>query len=179
MRRAIVLAVLAVVLATSLTLVSAASAADRKVRLTVKEKSIVVLVNRERGKRGLKPLRIHVSLTRAARAHSRDMAARQYFSHVSRSGRTPAQRMKACGYSPTRCRRWSVGENIAWATAGYAGAQATVRAWMKSPAHRRIILTRSFRDIGVGMARGALERNGITLEEVTYYTLDVGRRVRL
>jgi len=178
MRRAVVLAVLAVVLAASFALASAASAATHTARLTTQEKGIVVLINRERAKRGLKPLRIVASLTRAARAHSRDMASRQYFSHVSRSGRTPAQRIKAHGYSPVKCRSWTIGENIAWATAGYDTARTTVRGWMLSPAHRRIILTSCFRDVGIGLAQGALDRDGATLSDVTYYTLDVGRRIR-
>lgn len=178
MRRLITLAVAAAILATSLALLPAASAAATKVRLTTPERSVLTLINKERRQRGLKPLRVNKSLTRAARAHSRDMARSQYFSHVSRNGRTPGQRVKARGYSPSSCRRWNVGENIAWAAGAYATARATVRGWMRSPSHRRLILTKCFRDVGIGTATGSLTSGGITLSDVTYYTLDLGLRIR-
>lgn len=177
MRRAIATIVIAAVLSLLFVLPPAKAGAGT-VRLTCQEKAIVVLVNKQRTRRGLKPLRVRPSLSRAARLHSRDMARLQYFSHTSRNGRSPGQRMRAAGYTVSGCRRWSVGENIAWASAGCADARAIVRGWMKSPAHRRIILTRSFRDVGMGTARGAVTSvDGTVIGNVTFYTLDVGRRV--
>lgn len=178
MRRAIASILIAAVLSVLFVLPPATAGAGT-VRLTSQEKAIVVLINKQRTKRGLKPLRVRASLTKAARLHSRDMAKWRYFSHTSRNGRTPSQRIRAAGYSTSGCLRWTVGENIAWASAGRATARTIVRGWMKSPAHRRIILTRSFRDIGMGTATGAVIRSdGSLLGDVTFYTFDVGRRVR-
>lgn len=177
MRRACAAIVIALVLMVPW-LLAASVAEAQSVRLTCQEKAIVTLVNKQRSKRGLRPLRVHCSLTRAARLHSRDMAENGYFSHTSRNGHTPGQRMRAAGYTSGGCLRWSVGENIAWASAGCAGPDAIVRGWMKSPAHRRIILTRIFRDVGMGIATGTVTcSDGRVVSDVTFYTLDLGRRV--
>ena len=68
-------------------------------------------------------------------------------------------------------RDWSLGEDIGWGTGSESTAAAMVRAWMNSPPHRRIILDRGFRDIGVGVASGvpiAGEAGGAT------YVIDLG-----
>lgn len=44
------------------------------------------------------PLRLDPRLTRAAAAHSADMAANDYFSHVGRDGRQVGERLSAVGY---------------------------------------------------------------------------------
>ena len=51
-----------------------------------------------------------------------------------------------------------------------------VDSWMKSPAHRAVILTRTFRDIGVGAVKtedGYGSIDGV----VWFFTLDMGRRI--
>ena len=53
-----------------------------------------------------------------------------------------------------RSARWVVGENIAWGIAGAARPSWVVRAWMRSPGHRHNLLSRRFRDVGLGVARG-------------------------
>lgn len=63
----------------------------------------------------------------AAQKHAIDMGERNYFSHVSPTGSTPAQRVQEEGY------RWrSVAENIA---AGYSGVTDVVNGWVNSPGH--------------------------------------------
>jgi uncharacterized protein YkwD len=176
MRRVIGTTVLAAMLFTLLALAPAAG--GRTVRLADKEKRVVELVNEERAERGLPALRVSGSLTKAARAHSRAMATVPFFSHMSRNGRTPGQRMQAAGYGAAGYRSWRVGENIAWGSGVWATAEATVHNWMKSPPHRRIILTAAFRDIGIGTASGSFQNGELLLEDVTYFTLDVGRRSR-
>ncbi len=165
---------MATLLCGGLVVVPAASAAT--VRLTSPERQVLKLVNAQRTKRGLKALRANVSLTRAARWHSRAMASTPFFSHISRDGRTPGQRARAKGYTIRGYRRWQVGENIAWGTAAFASPQATVRAWMKSPSHRRLILTKAFRDVGIGRAVGSFAAGDTVLQDVTYFTLDLGVR---
>lgn len=86
----------------------------------------------------------HPQLTNAARGHSQDMLARNYFEHTSPEGRTPADRTRAAGYPSG-----FVGENIAH---GYATPDAVVRGWMNSPGHCENIMTGSYRYLGVGLA---------------------------
>lgn len=48
-----------------------------------------------------------------------------------------------------KCRARTVGENVAY---GFASARRNVRAWMKSPGHRRNILDRRYTRLGIGVA---------------------------
>src|SRR5260221_3614602 len=56
------------------------------------------LVNQERTKRGLQPLRVNRRLTRAAAAHAGDMVRRGYFSHDNEGGGDFASRIRNAGY---------------------------------------------------------------------------------
>jgi len=127
------------------------------------------LLNRVRSRRDLPPLRLNAKLSRAARRHSRDMVRHRYFAHDSRSGRSPFDRMRATHYVP-RNASWSLAENIGWGSGTLGSPIALVRAWMHSPPHRANILSRQFRDIGIGIAPGApIGGGGGT------YTTDFGR----
>src|SRR5438128_1825537 len=64
-------------------------------------------------------------------------------------------------------------ENIAWGSLDWATPRAIMRSWMNSPPHRANILNRSFRDIGIGVARGA-PVSGVS-NAATYVT-DFGAR---
>jgi uncharacterized protein YkwD len=111
------------------------------------------LLNRERTRRGLRPLRMNQRLTRVAAAHSRDMVLERYFAHDSLDGTTPFQRIIAAHYVPPKA-GWSLGENIGWGADDLAQPLALVRAWMHSGPHRANILSSDFREIGVGIAPG-------------------------
>ncbi|XVQ12060.1 CAP domain-containing protein [Spirillospora sp. CA-255316] len=113
---------------------------------TVTETAVALLTNKERAKEGCAPLRIDARLVTAARRHSADMAANDYFDHTSRNGDSPWKRMEAAGYPSPGA------ENIA---KGYGTAAAVVAGWMKSPGHRANILNCKLRAIGVGMASGS------------------------
>jgi uncharacterized protein YkwD len=127
------------------------------------------LLNRVRARYGLRPLRLNARLSHAARAHSRDMVRHRYFAHDSRNGRSPFDRMRATHYVP-RNAAWWLGENIGWGSGTLSAPAAMVRAWMHSPPHRANILSRHFRDIGIGIAPGApVGGRGAT------YTTDFGR----
>ena len=91
-------------------------------------------------------LRWDATLAKVAAAHSRDMAAKNYFSHTSKSGTSPFDRMKAAGY-----RYDYAGENIA---AGYASPKSVVNGWLKSTGHCKNIMNRNFTELGVGYATG-------------------------
>jgi uncharacterized protein YkwD len=107
------------------------------------ELAIVRVLNTVRATHGVPPLRIGRALTRAARAHSRDMARRGYFEHGPF-----VQRLRRFGV-----RAPYIGENLATGTRPLSAA-AIVQMWIASPPHRQNLLDRGFRRIGVGVAGG-------------------------
>jgi uncharacterized protein YkwD len=129
--------------------------------------STLCLLNAERRRHGLRPLRLNERLARAARAHSQDMARNRYFDHNSRNGSSFVDRIRRTGYL-NGARRWKVAENIAWGTNWLASPRAIMKAWMDSPGHRANILDGSYREIGIGVAT----RSG----PKAIYTTDFGTR---
>jgi uncharacterized protein YkwD len=117
-------------------------------------RATVCLLNGERARRGIRPLKVNKRLNRAARRHAIDMATRDYFSHTSQSGASFVDRIRRSGYL-RRARSWFVGENIAWGTGTLSTPRSIVRAWMESPGHRANILSRRFREVGIGISFGA------------------------
>jgi uncharacterized protein YkwD len=112
------------------------------------------LVNAARRRRGRRPLRHNARLALAATRHARDMAERNYFSHVSRDGRSFLDRIRRVDYLP-RNGSWTVGENLAWGSERLATPKQILNGWMRSPGHRANILDRKFREIGIGVVVGA------------------------
>ncbi|MBX6769598.1 MAG: CAP domain-containing protein, partial [Actinomadura rubrobrunea] len=125
--------------------------------LTSDESAVVKLTNQERAKAGCSALKVDDRLVTAARKHSEDMAANNYFSHNSQNGDDPFERMKAAGYPNPAA------ENIAM---GYSSPEAVMEGWMNSSGHRRNILDCSLRTIGVGVAKSP---------RGPYWTQDFGR----
>jgi uncharacterized protein YkwD len=111
------------------------------------------LVNAQRAQHGLAALRPSGRLTAAAERHSADMVRRGYFEHVTPGGQTVADRIRHTGYF-SGADDWAVGEDIGWGTGELGSPAAIVQAWMNSPPHRAVILSRRFREVGVGIARG-------------------------
>ncbi|GAA4200589.1 hypothetical protein GCM10022220_05260 [Actinocatenispora rupis] len=109
------------------------------------EKEVAREINAARAKAKCGPLRYDSRLAAAARAHSDDMATRNYFDHTSPDGVTPWDRAKAVGYTDPSA------ENIA---AGQATPAAVVRAWLASPGHRANILNCASHASGIGFATG-------------------------
>ena len=103
--------------------------------------SIVRAMNVVRARNGVPPLRVGRALTRAARAHSADMARRGYFDHGAF-----VQRLRSFGV-----RAPFIGENLASGPSPLSAA-AIVQMWIASPPHRQNLLDRGFRSIGVGVA---------------------------
>jgi uncharacterized protein YkwD len=126
------------------------------------------LINQQRAKKGLQPLKDNGRLDDAAEQHSEDMVTNDYFDHTEPSGETFDSRIMTSGYVP---RGWDymLGENIAMGTLQLATPAAIVDAWMASPEHRANILA-DFRDSGIGVvaqapAEGAGSQPGATYTE--------------
>ncbi len=106
------------------------------------EEEMLKLVNSERTRRGLNPLRMDARLRTLARKHSRDMFARGYFAHVNPDGKSPFDRMRQASIDYEEA-----GENLAMApsvTIAHDGL-------MRSPGHRANILDPKFGRIGIGV----------------------------
>jgi uncharacterized protein YkwD len=123
-------------------------------RETVRQARLATLclLNRVRARHGLRPLKLNRKLSRVARRHSRDMVRHSYFAHNSRNGASPFDRIFRSHYVP-RNASWYLGENIGYGSVD-ARPIALVRVWMHSPGHRANILSRHFREIGIGIAVG-------------------------
>lgn len=109
------------------------------------EDKMLVLLNEERKKDGLKPLKADPELVPVARAHSRDMFARGYFSHITPEGKAPSDRIREA-----KVPFITAGENLAL-------AQTLVIAHtglMSSPGHRANILHPAFGRVGIGILDG-------------------------
>ena len=106
------------------------------------EEKMIELVNEERSKQGLKNLKADPELTAVARAHSRDMFVRGYFSHYTPEGKDPFDRMRAAGI-----KFLVAGENLALAQTLSIAHQGL----MNSPGHRENILRPGFGRIGIGI----------------------------
>jgi uncharacterized YkwD family protein/spore coat assembly protein SafA len=115
------------------------------------EAQVIRLVNQERVKQGLKPLKANWELSRVARFKSSDMRDRNYFSHTSPTYGSPFEMIKAFGI-----RYRASGENIA---AGQSTASEVMKGWMNSPGHRQNILNANFTEIGVGYSQGGSYRH--------------------
>jgi uncharacterized protein YkwD len=130
------------------------------------------LVNATREQHGLSTLRSSSRLNVAADRHSADMVARGYFAHVSPDGRSVTDRVRDTGYL-SGTGDWALGEDIGWGTGSASTPASIFRAFMNSPPHRKIILSREFHEIGVGVSPGvpvAGEGSGAT------FVLDFGDR---
>ncbi len=117
------------------------------------ESGIHDAVNEIRREHEVDQLSFNEEIADIARAHSEDMAEREYFSHYSPEGDGPGDRMST--FYPQSCRM--VGENIA----SVAGSQTNaideqvdqiVSGWMNSPGHRENLLREAFDEQGIGVA---------------------------
>jgi uncharacterized protein YkwD len=113
--------------------------------------AVLCLVNQKRAQNGELPLAEDAKLDAAAESHNQDMVAAGYFEHVSPSGETPVDRVRASGYLPTGPAGYVIGENLAWGTLSLATPQAIVAAWIASPGHLANILESQYRDTGIAI----------------------------
>lgn len=137
------------------------------VTLTSAESRMLSLHKAERRKKGLPQLCVHPSLQRAARAHSQDMINRDFFSHTNPSGKTFAARVRQAGYKYR-----VVGENISGGSGSLGLPDHRFQSWMGSTGHRKNILNKSFREVGIGAANG----NYRGTDNYTMWTADFGSR---
>ena len=138
------------------------------------EHQVFVALNAVRREHGLAALRLNRALGDAARGHSRSMAEHGYFEHESYDGSAFWRRIKPA-YRPVQGHYWGAGENLVWSSPDLSAAQA-IDMWMKSPPHRKNILTSTWRDIGIGGVHAAAAPGVYKGLRVTILTADFGLR---
>jgi uncharacterized protein YkwD len=111
------------------------------------ETQMVRLINQERIKEGLQPVKADPELVPVARSHSRDMFARGYFAHNTPEGRDPFDRMRESNIKFT-----NAGENLALAQT----LEIAHNGLMNSPGHRANILRPQFGRVGIGILDGGM-----------------------
>lgn len=143
---AFVLVLTSALVGSSATAVGSSAEIERRVTL---EAAVVRELNRVRADRGIGPVRVAPALRTAARGHTRAMLTHGFFSHDSLDGTSFSDRIRR-HYGTRGWSTWSVGETIMASRGGEVGARAIVASWLGSPPHRRIVLMRTWRDVGVG-----------------------------
>jgi uncharacterized protein YkwD len=96
-------------------------------------------------------LKANRKLEAAAEGHCAELISDNYFAHVSPSGETPVDRIRATGYIPGPSVGYVIGENLAWGTYVLSTPQAIVSAWVASPGHLANILESQYTETGIGI----------------------------
>jgi uncharacterized protein YkwD len=112
-------------------------------RIDSGEHAMIRAINRARAAHGLRSLHAGRRLARAADAQTRSMLRSNSLSH---------------GAFSSRLRRYvharHIGETIAMSSR--CSASRVVRMWLNSPPHRAVLLSGTFRRVGIGRRRGSL-----------------------
>lgn len=122
------------------------------------ERQIFEQVNRVREQYGCRPLVANPRLDEAARRHSARMAAMDFFSHTDPDGQTVVERLRSVGIDQFK----AVGENIFYGQDLSDVVQVVVEGWLTSPSHRENLLSKSYRQAGVGVASAPSGRIYVT-----------------
>ena len=122
-------------------LVPTASAADPR-------SDLLRDMNAARTSHGLKPLRMNATLTKPALSQSRYLAEAGRLDHTGADGSPFWVRFYRAGYS----RKKAIGENL-----GMIGgctpraSKLMVQMWLNSPGHRRNLLSKNYRNVGLAI----------------------------
>lgn len=109
---------------------------------------IVALTNAARQGQGLPELITSPTLKKVADLKLADMLQKNYFSHTSPEGKTPWYWFDKAGYNYKLA-----GENLAM---DFFMSKDVVNAWMNSESHKRNILFKDFKEIGVAVGKGKI-----------------------
>jgi uncharacterized protein YkwD len=122
------------------------SVSARFLPTTADEILMLELVNQVRAQNGAGKLSWCPALIRSSLAHSKDMALRNYFDHVSPEGGTILDRTNTAGYNGG-----TVGENIAF---GQRSVNEVMRGWIGSPGHFENLINSDYEHFGYATASG-------------------------
>jgi uncharacterized protein YkwD len=121
-------------------------------RLDNRERAIVRGINAQRAHYGLARVSVSKPLSRAADYHSWEMLDANYFAHESRNGGSFDARISRFTH------KRALGETLAMlgGKCGRGSARKIVNMWMNSTGHRAILLSSSYRRVGLAKRTGSL-----------------------
>lgn len=111
--------------------------------------TILELINGERKKAKLEPLKLDPKLITAANKKAEDMSVKIYFDHYSPAGKRGLSFITDTGFSSK-----IAAENLAVL---FSDSQELVDSWMNSPTHKKNILNPDFEFTGIGIYPGTFE----------------------
>ena len=119
---------------------------------SINQQNILNIINIERIKKGLFPLKQNAKLTQSAIAKNNDMFQFQYFSHIS-----PYDKQKNFSYfiEKQEYQFFRISENLA--IGDFSTAQEVVDAWMKSDTHRENIFLPYYIETGISVRYDKME----------------------
>jgi len=115
------------------------------------DRATLCLIEQARATHHLRSLRSNHELRAVAGKQVTDMVRNDYFGDDSPSGQTPGTLIAALPYG-AHAASLSTAQNLGWGTLSAATPAGIVAAWMHSPAHRKVILTGAFHEVGVGVS---------------------------
>lgn len=118
------------------------------------------LINAYRRQHRLKPLKLNIDLTNAAKSHSKDLARWDRISHYGSDGSNPADRVKRSGYGARLA-----AENVG---TGQTTIEEVFKGWQASPGHNKNLLLRDAEHMGIALVHDP------RTEFRTFWTLVVG-----
>lgn len=118
------------------------------------------MVNAYRRSKGLRSLKLHPALTRAAKMHSRDLAKWDRISHYGSDGSNPWDRVKRAGFKAQLA-----AENVG---TGQKDLSEVFRGWKQSPGHNKNLLLADATHMGIALV------DDPKTEFKTFWTLVLG-----
>jgi uncharacterized protein YkwD len=141
--RRLPVAVLTGLLVVAATVLPAATAAASPQQDAIDQLNVIRRAN------GLAELRASDSLHRSSTRYARHMIENDYFGHAARIAVSSAF--------------GRAGETLELHAGWNADPAQTITEWMNSPAHRTVLLSSSYRWVGMGIARGRIDSRLVTV----------------
>jgi uncharacterized protein YkwD len=129
------------------------------------------LLNEQRARHGLAPLRGEPRLQLAGQRYTDELVERRFFAHVDPGGLDPQDRILMAGYPANNA--WT-GENLAYGTGPEGSPAAIVDRWMHSPGHRENILRATFTEIGIGVTFDVPKQEPAGMDPGATYATEFG-----
>lgn len=148
-----------------------ANAAPRDATSDQLGKAVFCLIGKERRKADVKKVEQVRSLTKVAEKHTDVMIKKDCLDHRCDGEKSLQDRIVNSGY-PIPGGRYAFGE----VTGCSLTPQAMVDAWMDERFHRRILLKKEYRHVGIGVAKGKPKDRGCNDTLRGVYTVIFGWR---
>jgi uncharacterized protein YkwD len=114
--------------------------------------AVLCLLDAARAQRDLPALRDEPHARQAAQRFAAGLDPARPLSHVGRGGSTVQDRLAAAGYARGARSAFEAGEALGRSIGRSTTPAQRVAAWLADGPTRRILLSRRFRDVGIGVA---------------------------